>query len=134
MNPAVTTVLGDTAWTDYEVHAEVNITENTGYAKLLGRVMEMYRGGDFPEGYTFVINTDRKWALYAGKEIIASGKEKFPAFTWHHISLKMRGNKVTVWVNDKEVTSVTNGKYTHGLAGIGSGFNTAEFDNFYVGE
>ena len=134
LNPAVETVLGDTTWTDYEVHVDVNITENTGYAKLLGRVMEMHRGGDFPEGYTFVINTGNQWVLYAGNQIIASGKAEFPAFTWHHISLKLSGKTVSVRVNNKEVISVTNEKYSHGLAGIGSGFNFAEFDNFSVGK
>jgi len=54
------------------------------------------------------------------------------AFTWHHILLKLSGNNVSVWVNNKEVISVTNEKYSHGLAGIGSGFNFAEFDNFEV--
>jgi hypothetical protein len=134
LNPAVTTVLGDTTWTDYEVQVDLHITENTGYAKLLGRAMEMYRGGDFPEGYTFVINTGNRWALHAGKEIIASGNAKFPAFTWHHISMKLKGNTVSVWLNNKVLISVTNDKYSHGLAGIGSGFNYAEFDNFLVGK
>lgn len=132
LNPAVETVLGDTTWTDYEVHTDVKITENTGCAKLLGRVMEMHRGGDFPEGYTFVINTGNLWALYAGKEIIASGNMEFPAFKWHHISLKMKGSSISVWVNDKELKSVINEKYSHGLAGIGSGFNYAEFDDFLI--
>jgi galactosylceramidase len=134
LNPAIETVLGDTTWTDYEVQVDVNIMENTGCAKLLGRVMEMNRGGDFPEGYTFVINTGNRWVLYAGNQIIASGNAKFPAFIWHHISLKLRGKNVSVWVNNKEVVSVVNEKYSHGLAGIGSDFNYAEFDNFLVGK
>jgi len=132
LNHAVETVLGDTTWTDYEVHADVNITENTGSAKLLGRVMEMKRGGDFPEGYTFVINTGNRWLLYSGNQVIADGNAKFPALTWHHLSLKLKGSTISVWVNNKEVVSVTDEKYTHGLAGIGSGYNFAEFDNFEV--
>jgi hypothetical protein len=134
LNPAIETVLGDTTWTDYEVQVDVNIPGNTGHAKLLGRAMEMYRGGDFPEGYIFVINTGNRWALYAGKQIIATGNAKFPAFTWHHISMKLKGKMVSVWLNNKELISVTNDKYSHGLAGIGSGFNYAEFDNFLVGK
>jgi galactosylceramidase len=133
-NHAVETVLGDISWTDYEVHVDVNITESTGTAKLLGRVMEMKRGGDFPEGYTFVINTGKRWALFAGNQSIASGYENFPALTWHHISLKLKGDQISAWVNNKEVVSVTDKKYSHGLAGIGAGFNFAEFDNFLVGK
>ncbi len=37
-NPSVETILGDTSWTDYEVRSKVNIRENTGSAKILGRV------------------------------------------------------------------------------------------------
>ena len=132
LNPAVETVLGDTTWTDYEVHTDVNITENTGSAKLLGRVMEMKRGGDFPEGYTFLITTGDRWALYSGNQVVASGYVKFPAFKWHHISMKLKGFNISVSLDNKEVISVTDKKYSHGIAGIGSGFNFAEFDNFEV--
>jgi galactosylceramidase len=131
-NTAVETVLGDTLWTDYEVQTDVYIPENTGYAKLLGRVMEMKRGGDYPEGYTFVINTGNRWSLFAGTLEIAKGETSFPAFAWHHLSMKLNGNTITVSVNKKEIIAIKNAKYTHGLAGLGSGFNQAEFDNFEV--
>jgi hypothetical protein len=132
LNPSVETVLGDTLWTDYQVHADVNITENTGAAKLLGRVMEMKRGGDFPEGYTFVIHTGNKWALYAGNQLLANGDASFPPFAWHHISLEFLGNSISARVDNKEVLKLQNSKYSHGLAGLGSGYNFAEFDNFEV--
>jgi hypothetical protein len=46
--------------------------------------------------------------------------------------LKFNGNTVSASVNGIDVVSVNNSKYTHGLAAIGSDFNTAEFDNFEV--
>jgi hypothetical protein len=132
LNPSVETILGDTTWTNYEVQADVNITENTGAVKLLGRVMETKRGRDFPEGYTFVIHTGNIWALHGGNQIIASGNINFPPFTWHHISLTLNGSSISASVDNKEVFKLENTKYTHGLAGLGSGFNFAEFDNFEI--
>ena len=131
-NPFVATILGDTLWTNYEVQADVNILENTGCAKLLGRVMEVSRGGDYPNGYWFKINTSGNWVLYAGDQKIGSGKAKFEPFTQNRISMKFNGGIVSASVNSIEVVSVNNSKYTHGLAGIGSDFNTVEFDNFVV--
>jgi len=131
-NPAVETILGDTLWTDYEVQTDVFIPENTGYAKILGRVMEMKRGGDYPEGYTFVINTGNRWSLFAGSQEIAKGETSFPALAWHHLTMKLIGNSISVSVNHKEIVRINNTKYTHGLAGLGSSFNLAEFDNFKV--
>ena len=131
-NPFVGTILGDTLWTNYQVQADVNILENTGCAKLLGRVMEVRRGGDYPDGYWFKINTAGNWVLNAGDQKIGSGTTTFQPFTQNRISMKFMGNRVSASVNSKEVVSINNSKYTHGLAGIGSDFNTVEFDNFEV--
>lgn len=131
-NPSVETIIGDTSWVDYEVHADVNIAENTGSASLLGRVTDVHRGGNYPDGYWFKINSGNNWYLFAGDEKIASGYANFSPFTWHHISIKFRGNSISVFVNNKEVASVNNTKYTHGIAGLGSDFNYIEFDNFEI--
>jgi galactosylceramidase len=131
-NVFVSTILGDTLWTDYEVLADVNILENTGYAKLLGRVTEVRRGGDYPDGYWFKINTSGNWVLFAGDQKISSGRIDFPPFIWHQLSMKFKDNTISVSVNNKEVVSVSDTKFTHGLAGIGSDFDYVEFDNFEV--
>ena len=130
--PSVETLTGDTAWTDYEIHAAVNITENTGSAKIMGRVMELHRGNDNPEGYWFKITSGNNWTLNAGSQKLASGYADFPAFSWHNLSMSLKGHKISVSVNDKEVVSVIDSKYTHGLAGLGSDFNYAEFDDFEI--
>jgi hypothetical protein len=131
-NPSVETIIGDSVWTDYEVRADVNITENTGSAKIMGRVMEVHRGNDYPDGYWFKITTGNNWALYGGNQILASGYSEFPPFKWNHLSLKFKGSEISVTVNGNEVVRIKNEKYTHGLAGLGSDFNLAEFDNFGI--
>lgn len=131
-NPAVETLIGDSAWTNYEVHADVNITENTGSAKIMGRVMEVHRGNENPEGYWFKITTGNNWTLNAGSIKIASGNASFPPFIWHNLTIRFKGDNITVLVDNKEVVSVTDRRYTHGLAGLGSDFNFVEFDNFEI--
>ena len=131
-NVFVSTMLGDVNWTDYQVSTEVNIQENTGYARLLGRIKDVKRGGDYPDAYWFKINTSGNWVLFAGDQKIGSGNIPFAPFIWHQLSMKCKGNLISVSVNGKEVVSVTDSKYTQGLAGIGSDFNTVEFDNFEV--
>ncbi len=131
-NPSVETVIGDTAWADYEVHSDVSITENTGSAKIMGRVMEVHRGNDFPEGYWFRITTGNTWTLYAGSQKLLSGQAEFKPFVWHTLVLSLKGSKISIAVDNKEVANITDQKYTHGLAGLGSDFNFTEFDNFGI--
>ena len=131
-NPAIETILGDTAWADYEVLCDVSIPENTGSARILGRITDTKRGTDYPDGYTFIITTGNKWTLMEGNSVIGNGWADFPPFKWHRLSLKFKGSTISASVNDKEIVSVSATKYTHGLAGIGSALNIAEFDNFEV--
>ena len=102
-NPSVETLIGDTAWTDYEVQSKVNITENTGSVKIMGRVMEVHRGNENPEGYWFKITSGNNWTLNAGSQKLASGNADFPPFTWHILSIRFKGNNISVIVDNKEV-------------------------------
>jgi galactosylceramidase len=131
-NPSVETLIGDTAWIDYEVQSKVNITENTGSVKIMGRVMEVHRGNDNPSGYWFKITSGNNWTLNAGSQILVSGYADFPPLTWHYLSMSLKGQKISVSIDNKEVVSVNDTKYTHGLAGLGSDFNYAEFDDFEI--
>ena len=131
-NPAVETLIGDTAWTDYEVASMVNITENTGSAKIMGRVTEVHRGNENPEGYWLKITSGNNWTLNAGSQKLASGMQSFPLCTWHSLCIRFKGSKISVLVDKKEVVSVNDTKYTHGVAGLGSDFNYAEFDDFEI--
>lgn len=132
MHPFVSTIIGDTCWTNYEVHCDVNISENTGSAVIMGRIMENYRGKNYPEGYWFKVLSNGAWELFAGNQVIANGNTDFSPFNWHHLSLKLIDDQISVAINSKEIASVKNTKYTHGLAGVGCDFNLNEFDNFEI--
>lgn len=130
--PFVSSLLGNTGWENYEVHCDVNISEDTGSAALLGRITENYRAKKYPEGYWFKILSNGLWGLYAGSHLISSGTVAFEPYKWYHLSMKFVGDNIMVSVDDKEIARINDQRYTKGLAGIGSDFNTAEFDNFEV--
>jgi len=132
MNPFVSSLLGNTEWENYEVHCDVNISEDTGCATLMGRVTENYRGKKQPDGYWFSVLSNGTWGLYAGNQMLSDGTVAFEPYKWNHLSMKFEGDGIIVSVNDKEITRIKDQKYSKGLAGIGSGYNTVEFDNFGV--
>lgn len=128
----VSTVMGDTCWTDYSVSADVLSPDNEANVVIMGRVTEVHRGGDYPEGYWMKVNTGKNWELYAGKELLATGPSKLSPRVWSRYTISFLGNTIDIRENEQLLTSVTNTKYTHGIAGIGTGFNLVEFDNFEV--
>lgn len=133
-NTYVESVIGDSTWTEYEVSTDFNLLEYTGYASIMGRVTGVNRGVEPPAGYWVKLFDTHNCVLYAGEEKIASGNfnKGFPPFTWHNLKLKLNKDNIKVLVDDIEVISKVNGKYTHGFAGIGSGYNLVEFDNFEI--
>jgi hypothetical protein len=128
----VQSLIGDSAWTNYEIKVDISIPENTGQATLAGRITETARSILPPEGYRFKIATSGLWQLFAGEEIIARGRDSFKPFVWHNLIIKFIDDEITVRVNDKEIVNLKNDIYKHGAVGIGSVFNFAEFDNFSI--
>jgi galactosylceramidase len=133
-NTFVGSVIGDTAWTDYSVSVDVNILENTGYALIMGRLTEMNRGSGPPSGYWLKVIDSYKCELYAGEIKIASAESKtgISSFTWHNLKLVFKGQNIRVLIDNSELINIANNRYTHGLAGIGCGYNLTEFDNFEI--
>jgi len=132
MNPFVSSVIGDTSWTDYEVRCDINISENTGSAILMGRISETHRNKTYPEGYWLKVLSSGEWALYAGNQVIANGTNDVSAFKWYNLSMKFNNNNISVSINNKEIQTISDSKFKKGLAGIGCDFNYTEFDNFEI--
>ena len=132
MHPFVSSIVGNKTWNNYEVQCDVNIIEDTGSALLMGRVTENYRAKNYPEGYWFKVLSNGIWALYAGSQVLKSGTVAFAPFEWHHLSLKLNGDEITVSVDNIELAKVNDNKFAYGLAGVGCDFNLTEFDNFEV--
>lgn len=140
LTPDPFTMLGSAKWTDYEVSADVNLTQ-AGDVTLLGRIdsANFFLGhhARFPSGYILVINRTGAWKLLstAYKQptvTLASGKVSFPLNTWHHVALRFKGTSIQAIIGRSQVAAVTDPRHKNGMVGIGSGWNKAEFDNFAV--
>lgn len=130
----VETIIGDTSWTNYEISVDVNINENTGSAKIIGRLIDTYRGIKPPAGYWFEIYTGGRWILCAGDKILKSGNHIFAPFLWHKLKMKLLGDTISITLDGQALVTIENHKYSHGMAGLGSGYNIVQFDNFSVKE
>jgi hypothetical protein len=123
-------VLGDPAWRDYTVSADMLFTHTGSSAGVLDRfsyqdfVVSNFRG------YILKLADDGSWQLlknsrYVGVGILAAGTLPAPAGVgkWHHLSLTIRGASLTGAIDGVQVASVTDNdpNYTTGIAGIEAG-------------
>ncbi len=148
MRPA--TIMGDPRWWgDYEVSADV-LLEQPGYVELLGRVSA--QAGTSIVGYHLQVNNQGVWKLYSqdfsktsqvmlsdGGEfardikVLDSGKVAFKTEEWHKLALRMRGEKIDILIDNKQVGSVKDSYHTSGQIGLlVSPWQNAQFDNVKI--
>ena len=132
VNPYPETFIGNTNWTDYEVSSDVYI-EKSGFVSIFGRLgnKRSWEAGQ-PNGYWLKVDHNGNWQLNADSNTFASGTVPFSANEWHNLKLKFSGKNIIAFVDDERVASARDVKYSTGMAGIGSGWNNAQFDNFKV--
>ncbi len=63
---------------------------------------------------------------------LASGSCGFRTGEWNKVALGFHGDRITASVNGKVIARVKDAEYTKGIAGLGTGWNTARFDNFEI--
>ena len=134
------TLAGDATATDYQVDADVRI-ENQGSAMILGRInsADVFRNGEarLPSGYVLRLHDDGIWELLScayGKvtRTLAQGQTPPVAGQWHNLQLRFAGPLITASLDGKPVASVRDSTHAHGMFGIGSEWNRAQFDNLAV--
>ncbi len=134
------TMAGDVNWTDYGVAVDV-LLNGPGAATVIGRVdsADVFRDKKaiWPSGYVFSLSTGGDWKLVssaykAEPRTIASGNVALENNHWHHIEVKFKGRQITATLDQKQLANVSDGSHTHGMFGIGTGWNTAQFDNLSV--
>ena len=130
-DPYPETFLGSTSWTDYEVSSDVYI-EDSGFVSIFGRVDKVLQNADPPNAYWLKVDRNGNWELKAAKNTLASGTVLFSANAWHTLKLKFIGTNIIAFINDVQVGYICDTTYSSGMAGIGSGWNNARFDNFVV--
>jgi galactosylceramidase len=129
--PEPYTMIGSTKWRDYEVSCDVRV-EQAGYAAVFGRITKSLQKLEPPLGYWLKAGTDGTWELKAHTNALATGKVAFGAGVWHTLRLQFAGNKIAALIDGAEVQTIQDTAYRSGMTGLGTGWNTAEFDNFSV--
>jgi galactosylceramidase len=132
-NPEPYTVVGDAKWRNYEVACDVYV-EKEGYVALFGRIARARQSSapQPPEGYWLKVDTRGRWELREFDRTLASGAVPFAADRWHHLAMKFFGPKIFVRIDGVEARIGWAAKFGEGMAGLGSGWNHAMFDNFSV--
>ena len=134
------TIVGNTAWTDYEVSADVSIETTSGWASLLGRVSSTGTGyGTSPNAYSMTMSPTGACTLYASTTssstatTLATGQATLAAGSWHNMKLVFQGTSIKGLVDGTQVLTATDSKYSKGNVGLGTAAKTtALFDNLIV--
>ena len=134
------TLAGNAASTDYQIDADVRI-DGPGSAMIIGRIdsADVFRSHEarLPSGYTFRLHSNGDWELLSSTyrqvtRTLAQGKIAPPQGQWHHLQLRLAGRQIVASLNGKPLAQVEDSSHTHGMFGIGSEWNRAQFDNLAV--
>ena len=142
------TILGDSAWRDYEVSADVYLTPGDE-AGVMGRLCDVGTGyGVWIKGYYMKLDDQGNCTLILSrgkpdpKELIGDAEQqaiilarkdveiggeytlataKVPdisSLQWHNLRLRFIGDQITGYIDGKEVLSATSDHYKKGMAGL----------------
>ena len=142
------TILGDSAWRDYEVSADVYLTPGDE-AGVMGRLCDVGTGyGVWVKGYYMKLDDQGNCTLILSrgkpdpKELIGDAEQqaiilarkdveiggeytlataKVPdisSLQWHNLRLRFIGDQITGYIDGKEVLSATSDHYKKGMAGL----------------
>jgi O-glycosyl hydrolase len=134
------TFLGSADWSDYEVSTDMMV-EKPGGVTLAGRIdsADWFQDSKarWVSAYLLSVQQDGTWELNSAKfktptSKLASGKVAFRLNTWHHLAMAFKGTTIGVSIDGASVANVTDSSHRQGMAGIGTGWNTAQFDNFAI--
>jgi len=140
MTPDPLTYLGSADWTDYQVSVAAML-EESGNITLLGRIdsADWFQDGKtrWPSGYALSVQQDGKWELDSSKfktplAKLASGTIPFSLKSWHLLALAFRGSTMEASIDGARVASLSDDTHKKGMAGVGTGWNTAQFADFAV--
>ena len=125
-------IIGDKLWSNYKVSADFYL-EEPGYSRIMGRVSRVTLDGQI-NGYQLYMHSDGRWELRTATKdgVIASGQFTSPLKTWHRAQLTFRNDTVTASIDGHGLAKVKDARYSHGMAGLGNGWNVGQYDNFTV--
>ena len=126
------TFLGSDTWQDYALGVNAYI-EHAGAVSLHGRIGNIPGGNnDDPPGYTFRVHDDGAYEVKRFKTVIAQGRTPFAADRWHTLRLDFKGARIAGFVDNAPVFALEDTLYRSGLAGLGTGWNFAQFSDLVI--
>lgn len=134
------TLAGNAGWTDYRLSSEVHWI-GRGSVMLLGRIDSANVFADqkahLPSGYIFRITSSGAWSLLAAEykkptRTLAHGRFHVNGNRWRKTALVFRGNEISAWLDGKVLASIHDSTHTHGMFGVGTGWNRAQFDHISI--
>lgn len=142
------TIIGDSAWRDYEISADVYLNPQDE-AAVMGRVCDVGSGyGVWAKGYYLKLDDKGKCSIVltrgkrdkkeligdaeqqalilARKDVEVGGEftlasttvEGVKACQWHNLKLRFLNDEITGFVDGKEIVKVKSTHYLHGMAGL----------------
>ena len=134
------TLAGDIHRTDYQISSDVRL-DNEGSVMLIGRIdsADVFKDSKapLPSGYVFRIHSDGTWELLScaykkPTRTLAQGKIQLSLEQWYQMRLSFNGQQIAASFDAKNLASVKDNDHSHGMFGIGTGWNRAQFDNLAV--
>jgi len=112
-----------------------------GQVALVGRIdsADFFQDGKalWPNGYVLAVSHNGNWQLLGTKfkadaKRLASGTATFPGGVWHRLAMTFRGSAISAFLDGKQLAQVSDATHQSGMAGMGTGWNLASFDNFSI--
>jgi len=107
----------------------------------MGRIdsADFFQGGNphWPSGYVLRLKPGGAWELLSvefKKPVVklASGSARIDRNQRHWLKLSFHGKQIVASLDGKPVASVENSAHTHGVFGLGTEWNHAQFDHLRV--
>lgn len=142
------TIIGDSAWTDYEVSADVYLNPQDE-AAVMGRLCDVGSGyGIWAKGYYLKLDDqgtcklvitrgklnqkeligdkEQQEAILARKDVEIGGEytlseakvSGISPLQWHNLRIRFDGDQITGYVDGIEVVKATSDHYSKGMAGL----------------
>ena len=97
---------------------------------LVGRVSHADCDGTL-NGYQFRLYDNGRWELHAAVRdgLIAAGRSGAVRGRWHRLELAFHGERISGSIDGTQVFEMLNTRHLAGMAGFGTGWNPAQFDD-----
>jgi O-glycosyl hydrolase len=131
-------IVGSPGWANYTVSAKVLFTTGQGTVRLIGRFGTQGSDAGRFTGYEFDLHANGRWVIARdsaarGARVLASGQvPSVKPGRWHAIAFGLHGPELRGYLNGKLLTQIRDGRYSKGLAGIGSNWTSVQFSGLTV--